>query len=620
MLRFLWLGLILFCVPLMATAQTSPQDSTITWDDAPTPAPIRHIGDWQVSMGWATPEEVYGPFPEETFQVGDTTEFAPIDTFNTTTPETYELFYISERAYFWFLIGVEPDIDDLEIAAHYFDTIIAPEVEGLFGQPDLPGIDADPRLHIVHHEFLAFGAVGIFRPTDQCAVEFCANSNQRDAIYYSLDWGRVNSQEYLTTIAHEYQHVIRHANDGNERRWMNEGLSQLAEHLSGFEPEIASGGNVEIYLENTDMRLDGWADFNTSPGPYYGAGYLFTVYLFERFGTDFVRELAASPYDGLAAVHETLKQLDIDITLDQVFTDWILANYLDDPFVEDGLYYYSNLRVPVQVDTDPIQVGSSDTTSLTRNLNQYGANYFDLAGGATYEFSFDGDAETLITGIDPSSGQWVWWSYNAESSAARLTRTVDLTTVNNATLEFALWYDVEDNFDWLSVLVSTDNGASWKTLETDTMQSPSDEIPIAAYTGTTFRWQEESLDLTPYAGDEIMIRFEYVTDGTFTYTGALIDDIRIPEISWYDDVETLDTEWDIDGFLRIPPRVDQEWVVAVIQKGSAPSVDFMALDAKNSGNMTISPPPEGVVIVIGAMAPLTAEQAEYTLVINELDN
>jgi hypothetical protein len=599
------------------TAAQSPDspDPEITWDDAPNPPAVRHLGEWMVQAGWYEPGEIFGPFDEGEFEVGDETEFvspAGYDELRT----RYVLRYKSDYAYFWFLPGNFVDEEQLASAAEYFDNTIYLLTQAIFGEVTLPGIDNDPRLHIIHEEYIGYGAVGIFRPHDQCPVFLCPDSNQRDAIFYSLDWGGVNTEEHLTTLTHEFQHVIRFAQDGNERRWMNEGLSQLAEHLGGFAPENVVGDNLVAFLDNPNSRLDGWSDFDTDPAVYYGSSFLFLVYLYEQFGLDFIQQLAASPYDGLAAVHQTLRTFGT--TLDQVFVDWLVANYVDNPYVAEGQFYYSTLRDPIHVHTDQLSFTSAEQKTFSDNINQYGAVYFALEAGR-YDLLFDGADQTTFTGNTPHSGQWMWWAADSINSAARLTRQVDLRGVDEATLQFSLWYDIERDYDWFDVMVSLDGGHIWKPLRNNHLMPASEEIPVPHFTGRTSDWIEEKFDLTPYVGQEILIRFEYVTDGNISYTGVMLDDITIPEIGLVDNAEKPDSGWLEEGFIRIPEMAQQGWTLAFITDGQSPTVEFLPLTPDNIGRATLEVLPEGGVLVIGAMAPLTAEKARYKMVIEALD-
>ncbi len=88
-------------------------------------------------------------------------------------------------------------------------------------------------------------------------------------------------------------------------------------------------------------------------------------------------------------------------------------------------------------------------------------------------------------------------------------------------------------------------------------------------TGNSGGWIDESVDLSEFAGAEVLIRFEYVTDDAVNINGACFDDIAIPEIGFFDDAESATgpgDEWIANGFARIDPEVPQEWFVTLVRR------------------------------------------------------
>ena len=47
--------------------------------------------------------------------------------------------------------------------------------------------------------------------------------------------------------------------------------------------------------------------------------------------------------------------------------------------------------------------------------------------------------------------------------------------------------------------------------------------------GKVAQWVSEQIDLSPFAGKQILLRFEYVTDGALNKPGFLLDNIAIPD-------------------------------------------------------------------------------------------
>src|SRR5260221_6990445 len=184
-------------------------------------------------------------------------------------------------------------------------------------------------------------------------------------LYIGLDAGPVNSVQNLTTIAHELQHLIQFNTTGNKQRWMDEGLAQLAEHLNGFDPREIRSSDLRKFLRDPNFQLDSWPDsFDIDPSTNYAVSYAFFVYLYQRFGTAFITHMSQSQQRGLAAVEEALKAMNTGATLDQVFADWTIANYVNNPYVGDGRYYYQSLKLPEKAAVQEFSPSGSTSNDL----------------------------------------------------------------------------------------------------------------------------------------------------------------------------------------------------------------------------------------------------------------
>ncbi|MCB9438027.1 MAG: immune inhibitor A [Anaerolineales bacterium] len=587
-------------------AQSPQPTHSLTWADAPSPYPVRHFGDAEVRWGWETVDKALGPFFQQPFQVGDHTMFSIV---SSETPKEFELLYRSEKAYFWFEVGYQIDPDILVAAGERFDHEIWELDRYLYGENATPGIDGDTRIHLVHLASLTPGLAGFFSPTDQCAQHICLGSNERDALYLILDYGPVGSDLYYSTIAHEFQHMIQYSIDGNEARWLNEGLSQLAEHLNGFGDDPINNTNLDNYRNNPNFRLDGWSSLYDQ-SLYYGGSNLFTVYLYERFGVETIRELARNPLDGLASVYDVLRRTQ-HIDLNDFTTDWWIANTLDNPAVGDGRYAYKTFDFSTPIKTTPL-TGNQHLGMV----QQYGAEYLTFNQSGSYTLHFVGDSQTPIMPTQPHSGDWMWWSYNAAASATSLTRSVDLTGVSQATLKYWLYGETGRFPGYLHVLASTD-GQHWEILQGANMDifNRHSEAPGPHYAGQINEWRADFIDLSEYAGQVVQIRFEYVTSNSVTGYGFVLDDISIPDIGWSDDAENGANGWDVDGFLRIPETVQQEWAVVILTHESTPQVVKIPV-VNGEAIAQVDIPAGGATFIVGAMAPFTPLEAQYQLTLN----
>jgi hypothetical protein len=150
-------------------------------------------------------------------------------------------------------------------------------------------------------------------------------------------------------LAHEFQHMIHNNVSPDRDAWVDEGCSEVAMALNGYD----TGGGEEAAMTSPDTQLDAWAD--TPQIEHYGISYLFIRYLMQRFGgPTFLHALLASPGAGIAAFEDALGKLGAKQSFQAIFTDWIAANYIDDPKVGDhppiidaGREVRSHVHVPV---------------------------------------------------------------------------------------------------------------------------------------------------------------------------------------------------------------------------------------------------------------------------------
>ena len=397
---------------------------------------------------------------------------------------------------------------------------------------------------------------------------------------------------------------------------MNEGLSVLAEVINGFH----MGGHLNVYLSNTDLQLTGWDDeFST---PHYGAAGLFTYYFYEHYGEEAVRRLARNPQNGMASFDAVLRDLGYPMTSIDLFADWAVANLVNNPRLAQGQYGYRN----EVTERAAFQREVSEYPALIQeSVAQYGVDYIHLKGKGNVHVAFRGSSLNRVAPLSPHGGKFVMWGNRGDDSDSRLYTEVDLTGVTSATLTFWTWYDMEKLWDFAYVIVSTDGGKHWQMLESPNMtrENPYGNNLGVGYTGVsgggdTPQWIEEHIDLSPYAGQKILVGFEYVTDDAFTRPGFFVDDVRIEAVGLTEGFEQPLTNWVQEGFLRTDTFVPQAYLIQVIQvKGDkmkpiqryiVAQQERVEFDVQDIGDWDTT-------LAISAFAPLTWETADYTLTI-----
>lgn len=560
------------------------------------------------------------------YQVGDTHEFWIS---NTDTQEhtkiTAELRYATTHVAVWVEQGVRMDQGDLEASADRFEEKTYPTNREFFGSEWTPGVDNDPRLHILHARGLGENIAGYYSSSDEYSVAVNEYSNEREMFYVSADSDNAepNTDFYDGTLAHEFQHMIHWANDRNEDSWVNEGLSELASFLNGFDP----GGMDIAYSEQPDTQLTTWGDPSEGNAQHYGASYLFMSYFLDRFGEDLMKAVVASPKNGIAGFNDALEQAGRPERFEDIYADWVIANYLDAPRADaEGRYGYNDIDL---FDMSPADSLRRYPAHEQAEVSQYGVDYIELqtTKGVTLTINFLGTTETPLVSEEVRDGH-VWWSNRGDQSNTTLTRSVDLRAAKAPKLTFQTWYDIEEGWDYAYVEASTDDGKTWQIL---TGKTTTDDNPVGnafgpGWTGVsgdraTPQWIDEEVDLTAYAGKEILLRFEMVTDDAVNEPGFLLDDLAISEVGYQDDGENGDAGWVSEGWLLTDNTVSQRWLVQLLSPSAKGElvIQRLQVNADGSGQLTLDPPAEdsSAILIVSALAPLTTQPATYEYEIAE---
>jgi immune inhibitor A len=175
---------------------------------------------------------------------------------------------------------------------------------------------------------------------------------------------------------------------------------------------------------------------------------LFLTYFYDRFGAEATRQLLADPQHGLEALDDVLAKIKPGVTADDLFADWEIANYLNDPTVASGQYAYKDLKfnkphVERTINRFPI--------TLDGAVNQFGTDYFVLSGQRDVTVNLTGSTEARLIGSDPPDGKLMWYSGRGDNSDFTLTREFDLSGAPSATLKFSTWYSTEEDWDYFYV-------------------------------------------------------------------------------------------------------------------------------------------------------------------------
>ena len=319
------------------------------------------------------------------------------------------LVYETAHAYWFMEEGLEMDGRGLHNSAERFEEQIYPDNQRFFGQEWSPGVDDDAPFGHSAQRRSGRWCERLSNSLDEYTRPVFPFSNQMEMITVSGEGAELDSPAFDCTLAHEFQHVIQWAVDRDETTWLNEVFGLLACPLNGLEADY-SDFIIEAFARQPDVQLNVWGTDPDDVAAQYGASQLFGAYFLERFGEAGVQVVAADAQNGLGSLDSSLRTLNSGLDGDDLFADWVAANYLDDPGLADGRYGYRELELPgfkpaLVVDAESLPVEERGS------VGQYAADYIVLNGPGEFQIDFAGATLVRPVPTAPHSGNAVWWGW-----------------------------------------------------------------------------------------------------------------------------------------------------------------------------------------------------------------
>ncbi len=391
-------------------------------------------------------------------------------------------------------------------------------------------------------------------PPDEPTDDLCSSRPARPRLYEGV-------------FAHEYQHLLEYYQDPNEVAFINEGLSDFAETLTGY-----ANTRATIAQKGTDSHISCFQGFgtvqtqyNTNPrdcgGPQnsltlwgdegsgseilsdYGNAWSFQLFLYHRYGLEFISALHRDAKDqGLAGVQAQLNRFANGTKVYDVLHDFQTMNLVD--------RYVGGPAGGGTVSGRPKEAVTAEELNATVNLLNpaayatpgaapNGADYVGLRGaGPTFlrgsqleEVLFRG-AETLpplpllwtVASDAPGrKGNPTLWSGNSSNldSAAITSVTVP---AGSPKLTYTERHLAEATYDYAYTVVSTDGGKTYTALaNANTVAGPLGP----ALNGDAANFVTQTFDLSAYAGKTVLLGFRYVSDGGVNDGGWYVDDVKV---------------------------------------------------------------------------------------------
>ncbi|HMA62257.1 MAG TPA: T9SS type A sorting domain-containing protein [bacterium] len=255
---------------------------------------------------------------------------------------------------------------------------------------DPPDVDYNGKLNVLlidvrdgyDPETSTSYVAGYFDPLDQMGTR----GNFSEIIYIDTNPADLTSEYVHTIVAHELQHLIHYNYDTNEADWLNEGMSVLVPKILGFE-----GRNFGSFLAKPNNKLNNWEG---TLEDYSKVG-LWTYYIFNRFGIDFISDVIQTDVNSLDSYNAVLDERTSISSVREVMRDWFVANLINDPTIEGGIYGYQNNPIP-DIRTDHFSSSFTDGEFKNITLKSGAAEYIQFYQGQDLFLEMEHDLENYF--------------------------------------------------------------------------------------------------------------------------------------------------------------------------------------------------------------------------------
>ena len=302
-----------------------------------------------------------------------------------------------------------PDVDlkMMEDMAGYFQDLIQPRERFFWGQES--DVNGDEHVSMLFtHLVNEYGAYAYVTQCDLMDPDVCGYGNEQELIYVAI----MNPDDHIKTaesfgelVAHEFNHSIyfyrkfinNGADEWDENVYITEGMSALAQDLTGFARGnlfVASAGLSDIN-EVSLPDLHGGEDHAYEPtrdGALRGAGYLYLRYLFDQAGGEEMDE--AGNLGPSCAASMLAAWMDSPLTGEELIEAMTGLTY-----EEAGVNWFTALALSNRPGAGPIDPVFSYLPVTTDPItdNQRG---MDLWGSVLGMFNLTGPAVQDIQGAD----------------------------------------------------------------------------------------------------------------------------------------------------------------------------------------------------------------------------
>jgi Immune inhibitor A peptidase M6 len=384
-------------------------------------------------------------------------------------------------------------------------------------------------------------------PAHEPSSDLCTSAPARPNLYESV-------------FAHEYQHLLEAYASPGEQTWVNEGLSDWAQTLTGYAhpdrpiTEIGFDSHIQCFLgylgivtnANPIGRIGGPENSLTSWSDQgddeilcdYGAAYTNMEYVHGQFGTPFMKRLHNEDLNGFSGYQAALNAHGGGTSTRDVLHRWAMTVAIDG-LLDQGRKLRGGVASLYQTPTMNATVNWDNPDAFSEpGAPPNGSDYLRLKDAAGHPVKLNDIKSLHFNGASrhtPHPVEWTVDTVSPPASAANpalysgIADNMDRTIVRQVSvpagggnLTFDAFWNTEDGWDFAFVQVSTDGGASYQSIAcTDTVnEDPAHPFPaipaiksqLPGFHAYSNGWRPQTCSLAAYAGRSIHLAFRHMTD------------------------------------------------------------------------------------------------------------
>ncbi|OHB17220.1 MAG: hypothetical protein A2913_00185 [Parcubacteria group bacterium RIFCSPLOWO2_01_FULL_40_65] len=314
---------------------------------------------------------------------------------------------ISDKAYWYvsddYWIGISESernlfLQKLDGLTKEFDSRIYPIETQFWGSEPNPGVDDDPRIVIFITRLIDL-AGGYFDSSHLYRKSQVPESNEREMVF--INSISIFNDRAAIFLAHEFQHLIGLQQkdilrDITEDVWLNEARAEYSPRLLNYDENYDTSNirrRVFAFQSNPSEPLGEWKNETSD----YGAITLFSYYLVDHYGEKILVDSLKNGKIGIDSLNEAFLSNGFTETFSDVFSNWTMANILNDEGIDSKFAYKSkhlkNFRI------SPSQslavYGTESTVSIFKTVKDWQPVW--------YEFNTPVNSSSLNLKIDFSA-------------------------------------------------------------------------------------------------------------------------------------------------------------------------------------------------------------------------